>query len=136
MAKKPQTAQTPDVKVEKFKQSLRVQLTREQVAERADRAAQVLQSRDEKEDEMKAAQKHAKSIIEQLEAELRTLSHEVRTRSIYTPVPCTRTHDYAEGIVYTVREDTSEIIDTRRMTEEEAQRELPFEDNGEEEHDD
>lgn len=90
--KKP--APEPDIKIEKYKESLRVQLTREEIEDRAERAAQILQDRDSKEEEMKTAQKHAKAVIEQLEAE--------------------------------VRLDTNEVLTSRKLTEAEAQRELPF----------
>jgi hypothetical protein len=71
---------TPDTRAETYMATLRVELTTEQVADRADR-------------EQKAAAKHAKSVIESLDAEIRKLSHEVRTKSTYLPVECRREWD-------------------------------------------
>ena len=117
----------PDKKVQKFATSLRVQLTPEEIADRAERAAHKLNERDDKEAELKAAQKHAKSIVEQLEAELRQLSNEVRTRSTFRSVDCERHYDYKDAMIREVRLDTAEVFFERKMNYEESQRELPFE---------
>lgn len=115
-----------DVKVEKYSTSLRVVLTPDEIADRADRAAQKLAERDSKEEEMKAAAKHAKGVIEMLEAELRQLSTEVRTRSTYAPVECERRYDYRAKTYTEVRLDTDETLTERPLTETELQRDLAF----------
>lgn len=126
---KPQAA--PDDKTETFTQSLKVQLTPAEVADRADRAAQMIAERDAKEEEQKAAAKHAKSVIESLDAEIRRLSNEVRTRSTYSPVECQREWRYGDGIFREVRNDTGEELINRRLTDAERQLNLPFAENGE-----
>lgn len=118
--------QKPVPKVEKHQQVLKVLLTPEEVADRADRAAQHLQDRDAKVEEHKAASKHAKAVVEAIEGEMRRLSHEVRTRSTYKPVDCERRYVYDKGIYQEVRLDTGEVIVQRKLTAEEAQMELPF----------
>lgn len=125
MARK-KVASIEDVKVEHYKSSLKVELTTEEIADRADRAAQLLQDRDQKEADMKAAAKHAKSIIEEIEAELRRLSNEVRTKSTYAPVECERHYDYGAKLYKEVRVDTDEVLCERGLTESEMQRDLPF----------
>lgn len=127
MATKSTTKKTDsksDSKTERYTQSLRVQLTPEEVADRADRAAQKLNERDEKEADMKAATKHAKGVIEEIEAQMRQLSTEVRTRSTYRMVDCERVYDYGRGVVEERRLDTFEVLSSRAMTEAERQREL------------
>ena len=116
--------ETPPIKVESFVRELRVQLKTEEIAERADRAAQLLAERDSKEEEQKAATKHAKSVIESMEAELRRLSNEVRTKATYGQVQCERRYDYRLGKISEVRKDTDEVIFERAMTDTERQREL------------
>lgn len=129
MAKRKADHVPAPAKVEKYTTSLKVKLTAEEVADRADRAAAVLADRDRKEDEQKAANKHAKSIIESLEAELRTLSGEVRNRSTYSQVACERRYDYALGLVTEIRLDTFETLNQRSMTDGERQMALPFDDD-------
>lgn len=113
-----------DVKIERFTRSLRVQLTPEEVADRADRAAAKLAERDDKESEQKAEAKRAKAVIEQVEAELRNLSNEVRTRSTYRNVDIERRFEYKRGRVVDIRLDTGEVIEDRPMKEYEMQKEL------------
>lgn len=133
MAKKKNGAPEPEkteddkeqpVKVEAFVRELRVQLKTEEIAERADRAAQLLAERDSKEEEQKAAAKHAKSVIESMEAELRRLSNEVRTKATYREVQCERRYDYRLGKIFEIRKDTDEVLFERPMTDAERQREL------------
>lgn len=136
-AKSESTNGTPP-KIERYVTSLKVQLTASQLADRSDRAAQAMADRDAKEEDMKAAQKHAKSIIEELDSRIRTLLGEVRSRSTYESVDCEKRYLYADGIVQDVRLDTGEVIQSRPLTNRELQPELPFEaavddgeDNGE-----
>jgi hypothetical protein len=123
-AKKTDEDNTDKVKTERFSRSLRITLTAEEVAERADRAAHVLGQRDQKEDDRKAANTAAKSQIEELEAELRRISSEVRDKATYGPVECERRYDYRLGRVVEVRTDTDETIHERAMTIEEKQLDL------------
>jgi hypothetical protein len=125
--KKPAPA---DEKRESYQTTLKVELTTAEVADRADRAAAKLAERDQKEAEWKAQSKHMKSVIEELEAELRTLSGEVRTRSTYSPVSCERVFNYDAGTLREQRLDTGEVLCERGLTDAEKQRELPFEGNG------
>lgn len=118
----------PDAKIEKYTSSQRCILTSEEIADRADRAAAMLADRDQKEEEQKAAAKHAKSIIEAIDADLRHVSNEVRTRSTYRAIECERRFEYTTGIMREIRLDTDEVIGERKLTLAEMQRELPFED--------
>jgi hypothetical protein len=113
-------------KTETYSANLKVQLTVEEVAERADRAAAKIAERDQKEEEQKAANKHAKSVIESIDAEIRLLSNEVRSRASWRETLCERRWDYKAGTVTEVRTDTDEEISSRRMTDSERQMELPL----------
>lgn len=114
------------VRISRIAKALRIELTAEEVADRAQRAAHILSERDEKESAQKAQQKHAKSQIEELEAELRRLSNEVRDRATYTQVECEERHNYKRRKVVVVRLDSNEVIEERDMTNAESQRELDF----------
>jgi hypothetical protein len=122
----PETPKPPPMKVEPYTTTLRVILSKEEIAERADRAAHLLADRDNKEKEQKDAQKHAKSLIDALETELRHVSAEVRARSTFNEVQCERRYLYAEGKVVSLRLDTGEILSTRPMAEHEKQQEMQF----------
>lgn len=117
---------TPPPRVERFNKSLKVVLTAEEIADSADRAAQLLADHDAKEDELKAAAKHAKSVLESLSAEVRRLSNEVRTKSTYKNVECERIYDLVAGQIRELRKDIGEVIFERPMTDAERQSELDF----------
>lgn len=124
MAKKKPTEDQENkrkIRTERFEQSLRCQLTKEEIADRADRAAQLLEDRDHEEEELKAHAKHVKGKIERIEAEMRQHSNEVRTRSTYRDIECERIFDYKSKRVREVRGDTGEVISDREMTEREKQ---------------
>ena len=124
--KKRATAEKNKIRAEKFERKLRVILTREEIEERADRAAHLLGERDAKEELAKAAQKHAKSEIEEIEAQMRRISGEVRDKSTYREIKCERRFDFESKKVIEFRLDTDEEIERRDMTAEELQMGLDF----------
>lgn len=117
----------PDnIKRQKFTQSLKVPLTPDEIADRADRAAHLVSSIKRKEDELKAVVKHHKSIIESDMVQLDQFSKEVRDKNTYRQVDCERQFDFNAGKYRVVRTDTGEITEERRLLESEKQMELPF----------
>ncbi len=118
----------PPVKIEQYMSNLKVVLTKEEIADRADRAAGLLQDRDTKEEEQKARAKAEKAVIEQIESELRRVSNEVRTKATYQDVQCERRYVYDKSKVQEWRLDTGEMMSERDMNETEKQRDLPFDD--------
>lgn len=114
-------------KIEHYTTQLKCVLKPHEIAERADRCAQLVADMDSKEADMKAAQKHAKSVIETIGSAIRTLSEEVRSKSTYRGVEVQKKLDYLRNFVSETRLDTGEIVSERGMTEAERQRELPFE---------
>jgi len=125
MAKvKAEVKEAPKEKVEKFSQNLKCTLTAQEVAARADRAASLVAMIEEKDNERKAASKHAQGEIDQLTAELMQLSGEVRTRATYRNVECERRFVYTEGMVRETRLDSFDLLNTRKMTEREMQLDL------------
>lgn len=123
MSKDKQT-KFPPPKLERFVRQCRVKLKREEIEERAARAAQLLADRDAKEAEQKAAAKHAKAIVDGIDSELRRVSEEVRSGETYRDVECTRTFDLRTKRLTETRNDTREIIFERPLTEGECQAEL------------
>lgn len=115
-----------NIKVENFARELKVVLKPEEVAERAERAAQLLADRDHAEAELKAHASNVKSRIATMESEMRHLSGEVRTKCTYRNVDCERRYLYDTGMVQEVRMDTGEVLSERAMTEREKQQDLPF----------
>lgn len=132
MAKrKSETPKPPTMKVESLMRELKVQLSPPEVAERADRAAKLLEDRDRAEAELKAHATSVKSRIATMEAEMRELSAEVRTKYTYRDVQVERRYIYTTGVVLEVRLDTLEVLSERPMTERERQQPLPFTPPGE-----
>jgi hypothetical protein len=116
------------VKVERFQRNLRVKLTADELAERAQRAAHLLNDRDQKDEESKAAAKHAKAQIAEVEAELRRVSSEIRDGATYKEVACERRHNFRLGKIEEVRMDTHDVIAERAMTDRERQLDLGLDD--------
>ena len=121
----------PEDRVERFNSTLKCALSPEEVAKRADRAANLVARIGDKTDEAKAAQKHAKAEIEQLEAELRQLSGEVASRVTYRSIECERRYVFAENVIREMRLDSFDLINSRKMTEQERQLHLPLPDDDE-----
>lgn len=111
-------------KIEKYNANLKCELSPKEVADRADRAANLLADRDSKEEEMKAAQKHARGIIETIDAEVRALSGEVRSKATYRQVECERRYDWDAGTYREVRVDTGEVLFERPLNASERQMEF------------
>jgi hypothetical protein len=117
---------TEDVKIERFRMNLPVALTREEVEERADRAAQMLKNLDMRGDEFKQQAQANRRELARLEADLREVSAEVRERKSYRDVIIERRFDWMAGTVTEIRTDTGEQLNHRTMTEDEAQKALPL----------
>lgn len=124
------SSSAPPMKVEPYTTHLKVLLTKEEIADRADQAAGLLEDRDNKEREQKDHAKAEKAVIDSIETELRRVSGEVRTKATWRDVQCERRFVYDKGKVQEYRLDTGEMISERDMNEAEKQRDLPFDDDG------
>lgn len=131
MAKKKQQSEseqmTEEQKNEKrvpFTRELKCALTREEVEERAQEAASVLERRDQREAELKEEAKRWKNVIAQLDVEFRMLSSEVRNKATTRSVECERVYDYDAKKVTEFRRDTGEVLHVRNMAESECQKDL------------
>lgn len=109
------------MKAKRFSESLMCQLTPEQVAERANRAARLQHDADELTSKLASETKRYKTSIQRSTMEQHRLLDEVRTRQGYRPVECERQPDYEAGLLRTVRLDTGEIVRQRQLTPEERQ---------------
>src|SRR6185295_19803313 len=123
MSKK-QNGKKQEPKVTKVERTLACKLSKHEVADRALRAAHLIQTRDNVELEAKASQGRSKAHIKQLEADIRLLSAEIRDETTDRLVQCEERKDFARNAVETVRLDTNEKIDERPMTALERQGEL------------
>jgi hypothetical protein len=92
----------------------------------AHRAAHLLEQHDLKEAEFAEERKRQKSVLTDMLTELRRLNGEIRDKSTYRPVQCERRYLYDQGKLVEIRCDTGEVISDRPLTEQEKQRELPF----------
>lgn len=116
-----QPTEESSVKIERFTRTLRVELSADEVAKRADRSAHVVAEKDRAAEEKKTATAHITTRIKELEAEQRSLSTEVRDRARYAEVECERRYNYRLGKVQEVRLDTNAEIGERAMTGAERQ---------------
>jgi hypothetical protein len=112
------------VKIESFVRELKCSLKREEIEERAERAAHLVAQRDLREEEIKEETKRQKSALATIDGEIRSLSNQVRDKITYKDVPCERRYLYDEKLVREIRLDTLEVVHERAMTEGELQRDL------------
>lgn len=114
----------PRQKIVRFRDTLRVELTPAQVAERADKLSHLIAERDDHEARVKAAIKAAKGELDEKDAKIRKLSGEVRDRAGYQLVDCERLYLYSAGRMEHIRMDTFEVFFSRNLTDDEMQQEL------------
>jgi hypothetical protein len=114
------------IKIEPFTQSLACALKREEIEEKAQRAAHLISDRDSREAVFKEERNAQKNQLEKLDTEIRSLSAEVREKVTFRDVSCERRYVYAQATVQDVRLDTGEILSERPMSDSEKQRELDF----------
>jgi hypothetical protein len=128
--KKPENQQPDDVKIEPFRQNLPVILKREEVEQRAQRAAHLVADHDVKAAQFKDQAAENKRALAALETQIRELSGEVRSGKTYLDVQCERVFNWTKGTVTDIRKDTGEALSERAMTEAEKQKALPFDKPG------
>lgn len=124
--KKPTEKRTEDIKREPFRQKLAVALKPGELADRAQRAAHLIQDHDAKAEEFKSLAKTNKVALDRIATEMREMSRVVREGKEYRDVVCERIYNWTDGSVKDVRQDTGEVIAERGMSEAERQKSLPF----------
>lgn len=111
----------PPVKVEPFTQQLACGLKREEIEDRAQKAAFLLSDRDNREASFDEERKAQKAVLQRIDNEIRAVSQEVREKVTYRDVACERRFIYAEAKVRDVRLDTGEVVFERPMSDAERQ---------------
>jgi hypothetical protein len=129
-AKKKRDEKPDDVKIEPFRQNLPVILKREEIEERAQRAAHLVADHDFKAAQFKDEAATNKRTLGHLETQIRELSGEVRSGKTYLDVQCERVFNWTTGMVQDRRTDTGEVLTERVMSEAEKQKALPFDKPG------
>jgi hypothetical protein len=109
----------------KITRALMVGLSEDEVSTCAKELARVTAAQAELEDEKKAATSGFKNRIDRCVADCRALAQKVTTRRELRDIDCEWSPADGGKMILT-RTDTGEIIDTRKMTEEEHQQALPL----------
>lgn len=110
---------------DKVTRSLMVTLSKDEVSTYAKELARVTAKQAELEDEKKAVTSDFKGRIDRCTADCQTLAQRVTTGRELRDIDC-EWQPSKDGKMILVRLDTGEIIDTRKMTEEEQQQSLPL----------
>lgn len=129
MSKKNQAAEeapSPVVTVSKAKIFMKYVFTNEDMLALAQDMARALDEQHTAEDELKSVGTQIKSKIALASAAANSASSKIRAGSEHRNVECEITKNFTAGLVTTRRLDTGEITDTRLMTTEERQAELPL----------
>lgn len=104
---------------------LAVALTPDEVRERLEKAAVLVGEIGEREEAQKAEAKAAKDRIASMGVELSQLAREARDREALRDVQCVWEADYGRAVATLIRTDTGEAIETRGLTTEEMQVQIP-----------
>ena len=112
--------------ITKVTRSLMVSLTENEIRSCATELARVTASQETLEDEKKAVTSGFKNRIDRCVADCRALAQKVTTRRELRDIDC-EWQPSESGKMLLARLDTGEIIDSRKMTEEEQQQALPLE---------
>lgn len=105
-------------------ENLPVKLTQDEIRERGERLAA-------KEGELESHIQRAKQVKadltaneKRLEADIQSLSLQIRDKSELRQIPCDHIADYKRGVVRVVRQDTEQVVRERAIEESEKQRRL------------
>jgi len=123
---KEQEEPAPIIVIEKCKQHLKYVFNDADMIELAHGMARALSEQHEAEDELKAISTQIKSKIALHSGAANSASTKISTGHEYRNVECEVTKNYTTGLVTTRRLDSGEVVDTRLMTTEERQAELPL----------
>jgi len=111
--------------ITKVTRSLMVSLTEAEIRSCATELARVTAQQAELEDEKKAVTSGFKNRIDRCVADCRALAQKVTTKRELRDIDCEWSPSDGGKMILT-RTDTGEVIDTRKMTEEEQQQNLPL----------
>lgn len=103
---------------------LPVKLDADELRERGDRLAAVIQDLNAEENRQVDQKAQMKARLSELDAKKTQLAIIISRREEDRDVTVEHFHDYERGVVETIRRDTGETISSRRLTEEERQQSL------------
>ena len=113
--------------------TLRVKLTTEEIVQAGDDLADVIGDAVALEDELEGLKKHFKGRLTEIENKITQQRTKVHDKWEYRKVDCVEIKNNTTGQVVSIRMDTDEIIDERKMTADERQGHLWDEDDEESE---
>ena len=102
-------------------------LTREEVAVYSEELAKITSMQAEIEEEKKEVLSDFTAKLNKCIADGRVLARKITTRKEDRHIECDLDFDYTKGLVYTVRTDTGQTIDQRKLTDDERQERLDLE---------
>ena len=79
------------------------------------------------EDELKSFQTQQKAVIAQHDAKIALFSDKINTGREYRGIVCNVEFDFQAGVARSVRPDTSEVVNERKITDEERQEHMKLE---------
>jgi hypothetical protein len=105
--------------------TLPVKLTEAEIQQKANALAEKVDEQAVVKTLAKGAAADYKKRLEDLTADASALSRQIRSRSEDRPVECIESPDYHRGMMDISRIDTGEVVDSRQLSYEERQQELP-----------
>lgn len=124
--KNSQTEEDKSIKREPFTRQLRVALTAEEAATLSTKSEELFEQADVAKEVLSEETKQRKAAIKRMTQDARALLKDSADRATNRDVACERVYDYRADMVREVRKDTGEVIGERAMTDDERQRELPY----------
>ncbi len=122
MAKKPKNR----VKTKEVTENLKCMLTEEEIRQAGETTARLIQTKASLEKDKKSVVASFKAKIEAAEAGIIDQSNKVRDKYEYRDILCVERHDFINGTIVVHRTDIDKIIESKKMTLAEKNREELF----------
>lgn len=126
MVTKNTTKAEPKIITKQQTEYLKYILTEEEVAQAANELAREVASLRELDEALDSIKAEFKGKIEKSEANISVKARLVRDKHEYRNVECDAIHNFTDCTVTIVRKDTSEAVETRKMTYAEKQTTMEF----------
>jgi len=124
--KKKTKSDKPTVKTYNVNKSLKCDLTQPELLLAGLELAEACDAKAKLDEEKKSVVANFAARLKEKDAQISILQSKVQNRFEFRQVPCEEQHDFAAGIVKTVRKDTGDVEEVRAMTEDEKQGSFDF----------
>jgi hypothetical protein len=126
---KPKKPKSPDIKTLPVKLMLEIKLTDAELQDYGKQMAQATSELGRKKDYRKSVIAQIDSEVKSVEAKVNALADKINSGIEYRETECTLIYNYKKMLRHTVRIDTGEVVAEQKITPEELQTEIEFQES-------